>query len=913
MGVRMDDSFARFGAAMVRFRWVVLVIWLLLIPISGGLGASKASSVLKGGGFFRAGSDSDQVTTVLARDFNAADSNNALVVFHSPTDTVEDATYERDVQDAATRLAGLSGVRAVTHYYKTHDNRVVSGDKRTTMLIATLNGDENEAAALVPSLREELSSISLDHEVSGAPAINHDLEETIDEDLRRAEYLTIPIVVIMLLLTFRTIISAAIPMLLGACAVVTAIALLYVIGRQTTLSIFALNTASMLGLGLGIDFSLIVVSRYREELLTGRDPRSAVALTMATAGRSITYSGLTVILGMLVLTVMLDNRLVRSMSLSILIVAFTALVAGLTLLPAVLGILGRRIEWLPILPRPKPARAGEVGFWYRLSHAIMRHPWLWLGVSLLLLFALALPIKDFKTYGTNIHVLPEESGAVRGYNLLSDAFGANRLSQIQIVVRSPEKDGIWKPESLEALAQVRDRLEADRRIESVSSVFTLTPDVPRDQVRTITPQRFAANPALAGAVTQYINTGGGNDTAVFTIIAKTDQFAADHQQLVSDLRIAILPGIDQLRGYDSKVGGLAATYIDFREGIYSRFPLIIAIVMALTFLLLMMFFQSIFLPLKAILMNVASILATYGVLVLVFQHGVGLQVYGVDPLGALSVVTPVILFVILFGLSTDYEVFMLSRVREFYHETGNNEEAVAAGLESTARVITAAGLILIGTFGSFSLGRVISLKETGLGLAIGVLIDSTIVRIVMVPATMRLAGSANWYMPAWLKKIVPELREGPIRVPAHATPAIPGGPQVAEGSHLPPAAPAPGAAFGPYRFQTPTSLMIGGLIPLAGGLGIDSIPLPRRTTFRIGRDKTAELWLYGADISRRHARIDYDRQFNSFVITDLQSANGVYVNGKMIDSPTILADGDLIDIGATGAVCFTFFTRPDPG
>jgi RND superfamily putative drug exporter len=902
----MNDSFARLGATMVRYRWAVLVIWLLLIPVAGGLGASKASSVLKGGGFFRAGSESDQVTAVLAREFNAADSNNALIVFHSATQTVDDAAFQGGVNDAATRIKELGNVQAITNYYETHDSRLVSADKHTAMLIVSLPGDENDASEVVPALRAALEPVTLAHEVAGAPAVNHDLEATINEDLHRAEYVTIPIVVILLLLVFRTVISAAIPMLLGACAVVTAIAIIYVIGRQTTISIFALNTASMLGLGLGIDFSLIVVSRYREEVAAGHDPQSAVALTMATAGRSITYSGLTVMIGMLVLTLMLDIRLVRSMSLSILLVAFTALVAGLTLLPAVLGILGRRIEWLPILPKRQPSQPGQSGFWYRLSHAIMRRPWIWLGVSVALLLALAIPVKDMKLYGANVHVIPADTGAVRGFDTLSRAFGANRLSPIQVVVQTGQQDGVWQPQTLEALAQLQDAMRADPRVADVTSLFSLTPDVPRDQVGTITPQRFAADPALQGAVTQYVNTGNGSDTAVFTVIAKTDQFSADHQQFVRDLRDTIIPGIGGLRDDNAKVGGLAATFIDLQDGIYSRFPLIIATVLGLTFLLLMMFFQSLFLPLKAILMNLLSILATYGALVLIFQRGLGLGVYGVAPLGALSVVTPVILFVILFGLSTDYEVFMLSRVREFYHETGNNEEAVATGLESTARVITAAGLILIGTFASFSLGRVVSLKETGLGLAIGVLIDSTIVRIIMVPATMRLAGKANWYMPAWLKKIVPELREGPAPVPAR-TPVAGPFPGI-------PLATVPQLSVqGHDRFELPRGPMIGGLLPLGGGLGADLITLPRGATFRIGRDREAELWLYGADISRRHARIDYAREFNSFIITDLQSSNGIYLNGKRIDSPTILHDGDRLDIGSTGQVCFTFYTRPDLG
>ncbi|MGN6757565.1 MAG: MMPL family transporter, partial [Thermomicrobiales bacterium] len=754
----MNDSFARWGAAMVKLRWFVLIFWIVLIPIAGGLGASKASSVLKGGGFFSPGSESDKAAAILASDFNAAANNNALIVFHSDKLTVDDSAFQQAVTDTTTRVQGVDGVSSIASYYKTHDNGLLSADKHTTLMVVTLKGTEDDASKKVPKLHDQLPHDNADivAYVTGAPAINHALESTIEEDLTRSERFTIPIIVILLLLVFRTVISAAIPLVLGASSVVTAMALIHLIGSHKDLSIFALSTASMIGLGLGIDFSLIVVSRFREELAAGRDTKSAVAMTLATAGRSITYSGLTVILGMLVLTLMFNLILVRSMSFAIMLVAMTALLAGLTLLPALLGILGRRIDWLPVLPKPKVSRPGHAGFWYRLSHAIMRHPWVWLLVSLALLLALAIPVKDIKLYGATPQVLPDTNEAVVGYNLLSSAFGANTLTPIQLVVEtSATKDGVWQTSTLDALGKLQDAIKTDPRVQSVSSVLTLAPDTPHDQLHST----ITGNQNLAGAVTQYVN--GDGTTAVINVVPKTDQFHTDHQQLVRDLRSTIVPGVTEMHPFTVQIGGQAANFVDLRDTIYDRFPFLVAAVLGLTFLLLMMFFQSLALPLKAILMNLASIMATYGVLVLVFVHGIGIQVYGVDAIGALSVVTPVILFVILFGLSTDYEVFMLSRVKEFYHHTGNNEEAVATGLETTARVITAAGLILIGTFGSFSLARVISLKETGLGLAVGVLLDSTIVRIIMVPATMRLMGNANWYMPGWLKKIVPELREGP--------------------------------------------------------------------------------------------------------------------------------------------------------
>jgi RND superfamily putative drug exporter len=781
-----------------------------------------------------------------------------------------------------------------------------------------------------------------------------------------------------------------IPLILGACSVVTAIALLYVIGSNTTVSIFALNVASMLGLGLGIDFSLIIVSRYRDELAAGHAPRDALLLTMATAGRSVAYSAITVILSMLVLFLMLNLMLVRSLALAVLLVASTGLLAAMTLLPALLAILGRRIEWLPVLPRPKRRAPGEQGMWYRFSHVIMRRPWLWMAVSLAILIALTIPIKDIDVVGATPGALPSDVDSVEGANALAAAFGNNRLSPIQIVVDTREENGVWKPEALEAVARLTADLAADPRVQAVSSITNVVPGLTPDQIRTLTPEFFNSDPARAGAARQYVNLGGRSDFAVVNVVAKADQYEDEHEALLDDTRGTIIPNVRQLRAYDVKVGGSAASFIDLRDELYGRFPYVVLAVMALIYVILLMFFQSIVLPLKAILLNLASILATYGFLVIVFGYGLGGPILGFTPLGALSMVMPVILFVILLGLSTDYEVFMLSRVKEFYHETRNNEEAVAAGLESSARVITAAGLILLGTFGSFSLARVIVIKEFGVGLAFGVLLDSTLIRVIMVPASMRLMGDANWWMPAWLKKIVPELREGPATTPppppvaadgawgappvapaadapqlpplfpqpaqavgaasSEAPPLAPlmpnaGPPQVplpvpntlgpapadqAPGPpHLPPLTPAfpAGGAAAPPPTPTPVPAPVpppaaprspaggppmvrpvraGWLLPLAGSVGVERVTLPQSRPFRVGRDREAEMWLFDERISRQHARIDYLTRPAGFVVTDLGSRNGVYVNGRRIAAPTLLQPGDQLAFGAQSNAVFRF-------
>jgi len=1182
----MNDSFARFGSALVRGRWVVLAMWIALLVVAGGLLAPKASGVTKGGGFGVPGSGSQLADSLLETDFHASTSNNAVVVFHSGEKTIADPGYAKDVNTATDRLKALHGVASVLSVFNSGNTDLVSADRHTTFILVGLTGDENQVSDAVPELRQQLNGIATEHAITGLPAINYDTFKMSERDLRRSELFTIPIVLILLLIVFRTVVAAALPLVLGGAGVVLAMAALYLVGERSELSIFALNIASMLGLGLGIDFSLILINRYREERAHGAEQRDAIMMMMMTGGRSITYSAITVILSMGVLTLFLRNlMIVRSISLGVMLVATAGLLAGLTLLPALLAILGDRIEWLRVMPKPKPRKSHEEGTWYRWSHAIMRKPWRWLLISLLVLVVLASPIRDLAMSGATTGVLPKNTESVRGSAMLQDAFGDALLTPIQIIVQAPEKNGVWTPKFLDALDQLTKTIASDRRVEEVSSLSTIVSSVPRDgRYESLTPSYFVqapippnpdtlptfpgissqgvmrapaegfptgpafiglaeftmdkaqksgpsagsaqeviliesgnvtitsdghltviravANPAdakaeaipagasltlnpgdqlvipsqanisfqsgaqpakflgvtvfaaqpgsgsqagapgetawpdpfgdiprtvlssgvvdslpagqavvsvervsvqpgaammrhtspgpeligvqsgtftifaapeiaasggggaldtpinlttgqaavvqsggvshwqgggntptvvlstkildakqqplaLVGAAqlaAQFVNISGNNDTAVVSITAKKGEFTSQHQNLVYDLRDTIIPEMPQLSPYHVSVGGDAAAFIDFRDSLYGRFPLIVAIVMVMIFFILMMFFQSVFLPIKAMFMNLASILATYGVLVAIFQYGWGAGLFGFTSQGLVSAITPAVLYVILFGLSTDYEVFMLSRVKEYYRETNDNEEAVASGLEHTAGVITAAGLILVGTFGSFASANVVTIKEIGLGLAIGVFLDSTIVRIIMVPATMRLMGATNWWMPDWLKRIVPELSEGPAHLPhpspppaaepalamagaAAASPAIRYIDENGAAAPLPPLEPEP-----PRRRRPP---LIGRLHRVRGTHGAEIVDLSPSRPLTIGRDDGNDIQLLDGRVSRRHGLIEYaDGQY---VIVDLQSANGIIVNGQRIaPDPDRLAlhDGDLIEIGTMGVVAF---------
>src|SRR5687768_17496173 len=768
----MTDPFAALGGLMARFRWVVLAVWLAVLIVAGGLFAPRAAKSLQSGGFFVPNAESSKAAATFDREFSSANRNTAAVVFRSATQTVDDPEFRAQAVDAEQRIERITGVRQIESYFQTGNPLLVGTDRRSAISLVTLDGTEGQVQERALEIRHALEGVSLEHYVTGQPAINADVRITSEEDLRRAEVITLPVIGLLLLLVFGTVVGASIPLVLGASSVVLAMAILYGLTFQTDISIFALNTATMIGLGLAIDFSLIVVSRFQEEMDAGRTPAEAVAVTMATAGRSITYSGVTVVLGMLLLTLLFDLLVVRSMSLAVMLVAGTALLSGMTLLPALLAIMGHRIGWLRVIPRRRPRHAGSGGVWYRLSHAIMRRPLAWMAVALAALVVLALPARNLRLIGVTPGALPHEAESVRGAIAMAETLGPNRLEPIQIVVRTDEPNGVWTPAFLTALQRITAAIGSDARTDQVISLATAAQAVglPPNQFTALSPSLLRADPLRARQAARLVNLDGDNNAATITVFVKHGAFDQRHLDFVRDLRQTIIPGIPELRPYEVQVGGLAAGFSDYSRALYDRFPLLIAAVMAMTFVILMMFFRSVILPIKAILLNVASILATYGVLALIFQRGWGADLLAFEPQAALFVTTPAILFVILFGMSTDYEVFMLSRVKELYHQTGDNEESVAVGLQHTARVITAAGLVLVGTFASFGVSRILVLKELGLGLAIGVFLDATIIRLILVPATMRLMGGANWWMPAWLSRIVPELREGPApaALPAYA-------------------------------------------------------------------------------------------------------------------------------------------------
>ena len=516
--------------------------------------------------------------------------------------------------------------------------------------------------------------------------------------------------IVILLVAFGSLLAMGLPILTALFGLGCGLAGVTLISHITSVPEFATQLGSMIGIGVGIDYALFIVTRYRQELKDGNGPERAVVTAVNTAGRAVLFAGLTVVISVLGMYLM-KIKFVQGLGFSAAIVVLATMAASVTLLPALLGFCGHAINKFGLPGHAKRESKPGPSVWFRWSRFIQRRPWPAALAGLLILVFFAIPMFDIRLGNSDASNSPTSESIRRGFDIKAEGFGPGASNQFLLAAK------LNSPQDLVTL-------------KSVSDVLNTTPGV----ALASPPDPNADNTA---AVIQLIPTTDGQDVKTVT--------------LLHNLRDNVLPNATKGTGVQVYVGGLAAAFQDVATTIQHRLPIFIGAVLALSFLLLMVVFRSLLVPLKAVIMNLLSIGAAYGLMVAIFQWGWGMHLIGVGKSGPVESFLPMMLFAILFGLSMDYEVFLLSRVKEEYDRTGDNALAVADGLSATARVITAAALIMVTVFGSFVFGDQRIIKEFGLGLAFAILIDATIVRMVLVPATMELLGDANWYFPKWLE------------------------------------------------------------------------------------------------------------------------------------------------------------------
>ncbi len=744
-------AFERLGRWAARRRWWVVAAWVIVIVAAVPL-ATRAGGALRSGGFIRQDLESARAKQLLHDQIGVPEAAVA-VVFHSPTLLAGEPAFEGK---AAQAIAGIPAARYVGAIVShTLASRQVSSDRHTAYDIVYVDLAADDSPLALPGIRAALAHPDgLEVGLAGGPAFYGDVQAVSESDLRRSEAISLPLAGLALLLVFGSVVAASLPLAVGGAAVVTALAAVFLAASITPMSIFVLNLATLLGLGLGVDYSLLMTSRFREELArrgaTAAAVPDAVAATMATAGRAVFFSGLTVLLGLLGL-VLFEFMILRSVGIAGALVVGFAVLAALTLLPALLAIAGTRLDALRV--RPVPKVTGQDGPWARLANRVMDRPLTVLIPTLGLLLVLGTPFLHVRFNAPDASILPENVPSRQAFDRLTKAFGPGPFAPIMLAIETT--GAATSPENLAGLYDYSRRLAADPRVSRVDSLVNVDPRLSLSQYQLLyasaggPPDRFVKQ-ALAAST-------NGSFTA-FTITTPYGPNERPGRELVQDLRsekgtLAPPPGVHVL------VGGGAADVEDVVAGIAADFPRTAVFILVSTYLVLFVLLRSAFLPLKALIMNGLSIAASFGALVWIFQDGNLSALLGTRPLGFVETTQPVILFCILFGLSMDYEVFLLTRMRETWDRTGDNRAAVAHGLERSGRIVTSAAVIVVVVAGSFAFADIVLIKALGLGIAIAVALDATVVRALLVPATMRLLGRWNWWAPGFLARRLPDIAD----------------------------------------------------------------------------------------------------------------------------------------------------------
>jgi putative drug exporter of the RND superfamily len=739
-------TYLALGRRLYRWRRVVLLIWagvvLAALPI-----APRVFRTLNAGGFSTSELEAARADDLLASRFGSNPASLYLV-YQDPSGQLaaSDPRFEQQIDTSLSGVRSLPSVERVTA--PSENARQIAPDGRAAYATIALRADRQDFRQVLPDLQAALRPTSLDLVLTGAPVFYEDIYDVTERDLRRAEMLSIPFAAIALVFVFGSLVAGAVPGLIGGTAVGVTLAAMVGLSQLTELSIFALNLTTMLGLGLGIDYSLFIVSRFREELARLGSVEEAVAWSVATAGRSVLFSGMTVMVGLLAL-LLFDITALRSMGVAGALVVAVSVLAALTLLPALLGVLGPKIDALAIGPlAAAAARAGRgPGFWTRLAQLVMARPLAFLVPLLALLIGLGLPFLRVEFGAPDASILPTDVQSRRGFDLLRAHWGEGELSPVLLVFQTTDGQSPLRSDRVGGLAEFVQRLQADPRVGRVQSIVSLDPRLTPPQY-----QLLYADPEHIGDVyaRAAVDASVRGDTLVVRVTSRYGQTDDRSKDLVRAIRATPAPA-----GFRLLVSGGTAGVVDYADRLYAEFPAAALFVVCAIYLVLLLTFRSVVIPLKAILMNVLSILASYGALVVIFQEGAFADLLRFRPLGFVEASLPILMFCVLFGLSMDYEVFLLSRIQEAHARGADNPSSVARGLERSGRIITSAAAIVVLVSLSFVAADIVLIKALGLGTAIAVLLDATVVRALLVPATMRLLGDWNWWAPAWLRRRLP--------------------------------------------------------------------------------------------------------------------------------------------------------------
>ncbi len=697
---------AALARTMIRFRWAVLAVWLVLFVVSGA--AASGLSDLLTNRFVLPGSESETTADTLEEHFGQKPEGGFSVVVQGPPGSAQGLV--EPTLAAATRAAEALPTGRVVGAEPVSD-RVVSARIVSELQQADAKGHTDamrEAAGTVPGA--ELY-------VTGQSAIEHDLEPVQNQDLKVGElYIAIPIALLILVFVFGSL-AFMLPFMLAGLSIPVTLGLVWIFANFMELSTYLTNMVALIGLGIAIDYSLLIVYRYREERKAGLAREPAVEATMETAGRAVVFSGTAVAIG-LALMLFMPLPFMRGFGLAGLLIPLVSVLAAVTILPVLVYWLEDRLDRVRLVPRAVTERRDDPqnGFWPRLARVIMRRPAAFAAATTAGLVLAASPLLALQLGPGSNQGIPQDLPAVQGLNILTDAVGDGAVSPTEVVVDTGRAGGGSDPQVQAAVGRLIAGLEADPEIAGVA---------------------YGNGPQFRDPTGRYLH---------LQATGRHEYGLPEAQQFVDRLRGEIVPGAAFPAGAEVLTGGGPAFGVDFLDLTYGAFPWLVLAVLVLTYVLLVRAFRSLVLPLKAIVLNLLSIGAAYGLLVAAFKLGWG-EPLGLTQFDQIEGWIPVFLFAMLFGLSMDYEVFLVSRMREEWDKGRGNVEAVTTGLAKTGRLVTAAGLIMFAAFMGFVAGSIVGLQQFGFGLAVAILIDVTIIRALLVPSAMKLFGRWNWWLP----------------------------------------------------------------------------------------------------------------------------------------------------------------------
>jgi len=734
---------------IIRWRGAVIAAWAALAVLFAPR-ALRIERSLSVRGSFQEQTESARASRILREAFPSPFADYVAIVVHGPVRYTSPG-FTAVLDSLAAAVARQPYVSQVVSAKTLGDSTFVSSDHRTTFLIAALAPDRTAdiTKTFIPDLRDTVrgaldrvpDAVAFDVKVTGNPALDHDTRTISAEDTEHGEKMALPPTLIVLVLAFGALIAAMLPLVVGILAITIALGLVTVAAHFQNMSVFVLNITTMVGLGVGIDYSLLIVTRFREEMNRGLSPVDAAIRTIETAGSAVVTSGMTVVVGFAALTTTPMTE-TRSVGIGGLLVVGIAVLLATTFLPAVLSYLGRNIDRPRWLARPLARFHAPTG-WERWARFLLHRPWRAIAGGGIAIALLTLPLTQIRIGLPARNWFPQQSESGEGLNALREMGASGVIMPLRVVVELPPGQSVFVGPRLIGLKVLSDSLRRDPRVKDVRGIATIR------RLSTLQLAMFYSAPeAVRAKFPEFFNAYLSADARITLI----DVIPADSvtftgmMDVVRHARRVAARGVRGLQGAQVMVGGFAAANVDVQKDLLRRLPQVVGLILGITAIMLFIAFRSLLVPLKAVLLNCLSVGAAFGVTVFVFQHGHGAKLFGLDgPTEAIWAVVPILVFATVFGLSMDYEVFLLARVQEVFDKTGRNDHATMEGLSGTASTITYAAAIMICVFGVFAFSRVLAVQLIGFGLAMAVLLDATLIRMVLVPAIMHIAGRWNWW------------------------------------------------------------------------------------------------------------------------------------------------------------------------